>query len=589
MTAQIRKTETENTSEQLSPIERIIVITFYAVILALKIIYIFRYRFDSDEPQHLHVVWGWAHGLLQYRDVFDNHTPLFHLLCTPIFIAIGERPEALFMMRLAMIPLYALALWSTYIIGRVIFSQRVGLWASVFVGLYSSFFLCSVEFRTDDLWIIFWLFAIALLIRGRITISRVFIVGLFLGIATGVSMKTTLMLITLCISALATIVFPFKGRLLKYSFRKLTPYAATMLLGLLLVPLALTLFFYFKGDLAPFFYGAVKHNMLSNHGRWRLFQWKFFLFPIILMLLWWGARAIAFYSTANAGIITRRVFVFFVTGVYISLLKIFWPLVEPQSKLPFYPLFIIFLTPLPLIVVPHWFAKRLSNVLLSRLLSGTLVLFLVAFIEMGILIHLLLVHDTSWRNKMQNQIGLLTDVLQLTNPNDLVMDLKGETIFRQRSFYYVLEGITRTRIGCGLISDDIPERLIASSTCVAILDDRRFTPRTRSFLDENYLPIGYLRVAGQFLTIPASSEMHSIFFDVRIPAPYEILAESSMVTGLLDDTPYQGARFLATGRHVFRTSCKENKLALVWAQAVERGFSPFFSRNNLHDNTVEFY
>ncbi len=53
-------------------------------LIALRILYAFVYRVDSDEPQHLHVVWGWAHGMIQYRDFFDNHSPLFQMLCAPL-------------------------------------------------------------------------------------------------------------------------------------------------------------------------------------------------------------------------------------------------------------------------------------------------------------------------------------------------------------------------------------------------------------------------------------------------------------------------------------------------------------------------
>ena len=71
-------------------------------VLALHVVYAFVYRVDSDEPQHLHVVWGWAHGLLQYRDIFDNHSPLFQMLCAPLFGALGEHTWIVVAMRLAM-------------------------------------------------------------------------------------------------------------------------------------------------------------------------------------------------------------------------------------------------------------------------------------------------------------------------------------------------------------------------------------------------------------------------------------------------------------------------------------------------------
>ncbi|TMQ55335.1 MAG: hypothetical protein E6K72_06495, partial [Candidatus Eisenbacteria bacterium] len=48
--------------------------------LVTRVLYILHHRADSDEPQHLHVAWGWTQGLIQYRDLFDNHAPLFHLV-----------------------------------------------------------------------------------------------------------------------------------------------------------------------------------------------------------------------------------------------------------------------------------------------------------------------------------------------------------------------------------------------------------------------------------------------------------------------------------------------------------------------------
>ena len=81
------------------------------LILGLKIVYAHVFRVDSDEPQHLHVVWGWVHGLMPYRDVFDNHMPLFQLLCAPFLWAamklFGERPDIVVIMRIFMIPFFA--------------------------------------------------------------------------------------------------------------------------------------------------------------------------------------------------------------------------------------------------------------------------------------------------------------------------------------------------------------------------------------------------------------------------------------------------------------------------------------------------
>jgi len=64
-------------------------------------------------------------------------------------------------------------------------------------------------------------------------------------------------------------------------------------------------------------------------------------------------------------------------------------------------------------------------------------------------------------------------------------------------------------------------------------------------------------------------------FDVVIPASYEIIARGVQVRGLLDATPYQGARFLEPGRHTFVQKSPAKTLVLLWAQAVDRNFTPF--------------
>ena len=70
-----------------------------AVAAALRVVYVFHYRVDSDEPQHLYIARALSKGLLAYRDFFDNHTPLFHTLFAPLVAAIGDRPDLLIFMR----------------------------------------------------------------------------------------------------------------------------------------------------------------------------------------------------------------------------------------------------------------------------------------------------------------------------------------------------------------------------------------------------------------------------------------------------------------------------------------------------------
>ncbi len=185
----------------------------FAVMLVLRVIYANHFRFDTDEPQHLHVVWGWANGYLQYRDIFDNHGPdSFHLLCVPLFRVLGERADILIPMRLAMIPLFAISLWCIYQIGTALFSRQVGLWAAILCGFYPEFFLTSFRVScTDNLWTVLWLLALVAAVRMPFTAKRAVIVGLLLGAAFAVTVKTGLMVGSLGLTTAAVITLAPDG------------------------------------------------------------------------------------------------------------------------------------------------------------------------------------------------------------------------------------------------------------------------------------------------------------------------------------------------------------------------------------------
>ena len=118
---------------KLSPVPRgagnALALILIAAGIAVRVLAILHQRVNSDEPQHLHVAWGWTQGLLPYRDVFDNHSPLFSLLMSPWLQLAGERPDIVVVMRLAVVPFALIALGATWIIARRLFSPRVALWA----------------------------------------------------------------------------------------------------------------------------------------------------------------------------------------------------------------------------------------------------------------------------------------------------------------------------------------------------------------------------------------------------------------------------------------------------------------------------
>jgi hypothetical protein len=125
---------------QISRIEVWFAVGMFIVLLVLKLLFAFHYRIDSDEPQHLHVVWCLTRQMIPYRDYFDNHCPLFQILCAPLFAALGTRADIVVPMRLAMIPLFAVSLLLIARIVGSLVSARAGLLGGGICRCYATIF-----------------------------------------------------------------------------------------------------------------------------------------------------------------------------------------------------------------------------------------------------------------------------------------------------------------------------------------------------------------------------------------------------------------------------------------------------------------
>ena len=559
---------------ELSTTERVAIAVVVIAAVLLRLVEIHHFRIDSDEPQHLHVAWAWTQGLLQYRDVFDNHSPLFHMLFAPVVAWLGERPDIVEQGRLAMLPFYALAVASAYAIGRALFTPRVAAWGTLIGALYSRFFLCSIEFRTDDLWAALWLLALAVLVHGRLTHRRAFAVGVLLGTAVGVSMKTTMLLTALTVAAVVTRVVV--RRRPQLTWRALFTRAAVLAAGLAVVPVAIGAYFAWRGALGSLYYGTIAHNTLPGLGMWRE-PLRTLIIPAALPLLIVGARWIARFAP-NRHVGARRVLVYFTAAVILLLLVSVWPLITREDFLPVDPLTALLVTALVLglpSIVP-WGAR-----VPRPLRTGPLVPLIAIVIELFVL-----VQTEPWQDETRWHRLLIADVLRLTTPADYVMDVKGETVYRHRPFFWGLEHITKERIARGLIPDHIAERLIATRTPVVTGDATSFPNHGRAFMRDNYVVVGEVRVLGQVLpaaeTVIASSAHGTarthpgrIHFRIRVPNEYAIVAEQGEFDGWLDGTRYRGPRLLSEGTHELRVRADMPRLAYVWAPAFEKGYSPF--------------
>ena len=97
-------------------------------LLAVRCVAVFQLKTDSDEAQHLHMIYGWIGGELPYRDRFDNHTPLLYMLFLPLAALAGETPQIILLARLAEFPIGLVMLGLIYLIGRRFVDREVALW-----------------------------------------------------------------------------------------------------------------------------------------------------------------------------------------------------------------------------------------------------------------------------------------------------------------------------------------------------------------------------------------------------------------------------------------------------------------------------
>jgi hypothetical protein len=482
------------------------------------------------------VAWGWTAGLVQYRDYFDNHVPLFHIATAPLVAMLGERSDILFYMRAAMLPLFAVVLICTYLIALRLYSQRVALWSVVILSLFPSFFLKSLEYRNDNAWNALWMIALLLLVSGRPSPRRWFLAGLILGCALATSLKTLLLIVTLAAAGLLT----------RYIHRDKTPFAASLaaaLGGLVIVPVILAAYFISVGAWPKLVYCVYTFNTLLEKIRP----------PLILEQVLWPFAIVAIVLIARRFPQSdqRRMFCAITLAVFFVTLFGFWILISPRDMLPIMPLGAMFA-----VAAFDRFAERVT------------VYAIAAAVFAGSLFY----YASRFENHTEVFVTMMNQTLRLTRPGEMIMDIKGETIYRRRPYYFIFERITEEATETGLIEDHVPEAVVAARCYVADADGPLFPPRARKFLNDYFLDLGRLRAAGDWVDPDGT-------FSIAVPGRYVVISEQGPVSGTLDGSPCNAPIDLTPGDHKFFATKPKQRLAVLWAPAFERGFSPFHPKD----------
>jgi hypothetical protein len=529
--------------------------------VVFRVVLAWQQTIDSDEPQHAHVAWAWSHGLVQYRDVFDNHAPLFHLLAAPWVALIGERPDILALLRCGIIGLNLVTLFLVWRICHSLFSGRTGRWAVILLAFFPSFFFDQGEFRTDALWATLWVAWIALVTSGTRFGSKCFWGGLLLAACFSVSLKSILLLLTAMVAfavafGLRSRFKPAPAKVSRAAFLKGSAFA---LAGFAILAGSIFCFFIALGAGPAMYRCVVQHNLDGDGVDFS----RRLLSGLMDPRFWFFAPAVYFVAVqlGKSDKLDQRfriAFLVLFAGFYPFFLLGVWPVTTRQDFLPYYPLLFACLSALVL-----WFPKRWSQLRRSPQLAGPVGFAFLLCLEAGWSTTVL------WRKLGPDPIEAhrIGEALRLTKPEETVLDPKGEIVLRPRAIYEVLELFTMRQYRDDLLADRIPEQLIANRTMVAVRSER-YPDRTRRFLQENYLWTGQLLFAG--MQAHANAE-GSIRFHLSLGGSYVFLSNGHLVSGKLNGVSIPAEAEMEPGSFEFVPDNHVRQLTIEWKRAYQIG------------------
>ena len=198
-------------------------------------------------------------------------------------------------------------------------------------------------------------------------------------------------------------------------------------------------------------------------------------------------------------------------------------------------------------------------------------------VALGVAIELALVmsNGSVRRADAEKTVAFESDVLGLVRAGEPVLDPKGDTIFRPRPVYWVLEGVTKARLRQHLLTDDFAGRLVGANVRVVAGNVQNLPVQARKWIRAHYLPVARYPGVGGILVAGARFDEARGGFEVGIPALYAVVEPSGAPRGLLDGQPYEGARHLRPGFHTYEPAPGESRVALLWSNADKLAFSPY--------------
>jgi hypothetical protein len=445
--------------------------------------------FDADEFQHLHSAWSISKGLLPYRDYFEHHMPLLHLLSAPLFslfeveTSSDEAIAFLFTSRLLMWLCTAAILAFTFRLG-VLFEGRAVGWAGALLLSSSLLFLeKTLEFRPDVPACLLLLAAACVLLQAleRHTpfASRAFGAS---GLLLGAGLLFTLKLVFALLGIVPLLVaFAARGSQAERPAR--TRSALAFAAGLAMPGVVTLLYFAGRGALFSF----LECTLLVN-ARWKT---RFSPLPILSELAVQNTGLVALAACGFALLLARnlrdharvadRALLLFALGPFAGLWLI--PVPWHQYYLTFLPQAAVLAA--SALVWAFRLVPKLGERGRDAALAGAL--FLLSLGPLG-------AQRESFARSNLDKLASIRFVIENTRPDESVMDgYTGIGVFRPHAYrYYFLHAELRAMLGEaerrevleGLRSGALAPRLISFDGHLS-----RLSPEIRAFFEEHYASV----------------------------------------------------------------------------------------------------
>jgi hypothetical protein len=472
----------------------LVLLCLFLFALVLRVALTLNREVDIDEFQHLHSAWLLSQHYVLYRDVWENHPPLFYYLLLPLFRFCREGPGLVLLARVIMSFAGLGILLLTYVLARIDHDKLPSFLAVLILSYMVIFAQKSIEVRPDQFLIILWLASLWISIRAFSNRQRLgfFVAGLLLGIGFLFSQKALLPFAAMSFTFL--VCSYIRGS--QKAFVRFLRIQSGYTLGFMIPVAACLVFFYHSGTLKEMITSTVLESFTyPNNYR-----------PFYLLQL----RNICFFLLASAGVIIHLwrlrknsasvradQLLLLLPGLFLLLVFLFLQTAPyPQSALLFAPVLAIY--------GAEAFRRSMDGILISRKsvaetnerkfrLHAKALLPFTAALATGLIIPgtILLVRGHPFSRTNAEQFRRMEYVLDHTQSTDAVFDGESAYVFRPQAYFYgsLFHAIV-WRIEHGEIKQDIPESLTRTHCRVVIYDERVSTlpPAVQLFLKANYAP-----------------------------------------------------------------------------------------------------